>query len=164
MDSDSHQASKLTITQLQAFLPLPPPKAASSLPTTIIQFLASPSFNNLSLKDQNRIQKSYSIAYRSYFRIEAVVEHIHSFTGHKFTDQSIIQAVTNAACKQGLINWYLFSRIVAGKHKKSSKISTAQAAEMIQTNYRTYYKKNLERAAYEAAYSLKKSLEERLLL
>lgn len=123
MDLDSQKAFKLTLTQLQAFLPLPPPKVTSSLPLSVIQFLASPSFNNLSLKDQIRIQSSYSIAYRSYFKTEAVVEHIHSITDHRFSDKSIIQAVTNAAGKQGLIDWYLFSRIVAKRRKQPSKIA-----------------------------------------
>ncbi len=50
------EQEKLTITELQRYLPLQPPTSASDLPENIKRYLASSSFNNFSLKEQSKIR------------------------------------------------------------------------------------------------------------
>lgn len=109
--------SKVTLSQLQRFLPLAPPDALPCLPTAASQFLASPSFNNISLKDQKRIKSRYATVYRSHFNSKDIVEHLHKLTASKFTSKSLMQAITDAAASQGLIDWYFFARKVGGRSK-----------------------------------------------
>jgi hypothetical protein len=54
--TQTKEQEKLTLTELQRYLPLKPPKAAPDFPENIKRYLASSSFNNFSLKEQAKIK------------------------------------------------------------------------------------------------------------
>lgn len=146
------------MSQLQRFLPLPPPDVQPTFPAAVLSYLSSPSFGSLSLKDQRRIQHRYVLAYRSHFLPNHIIEHLRVISGNKFTEQSLLQAVSDAAGGQGLIDWYLFARKVGGRVAKGISPSPYDAAALIQKVFRAYRTKKKEWQAYEAVVALKQTL------
>ena len=70
----SHMGQKkITLTELQRYLPLFPPKDPFSYPERIKRYMLSPSFSNLSSSEQSSIEKNYKKVYRNYYKIETVM-------------------------------------------------------------------------------------------
>lgn len=109
----AREQEKLTITELQRYLPLKPPASGPDLPENIKRYLGSSSFNNFSLKEQSKIRESLKVAYRNYYPLEVIVEHLSGLTSDRFTSESIEQALCNCAFKYELIDWFFFVRIVS---------------------------------------------------
>jgi hypothetical protein len=158
MDPDP-RPEKVTLTQLQRFLPLPPPPFPPKLPLAVQRFLGSSSFNNFSLKEQRAIQANYNTVYRSYFDASQIVEHIHSFTNHKFTEESILQALSNSALRHGLVDWYRFVLKVADRLTPVSHLTAEKAAVLLQRKFRGYRAKKQEWRACQGVQMLRQSVE-----
>lgn len=115
------EQEKLTLTELQRYLPLQPPSASSEFPESVKRYLGSSSFNNYSLKEQAKIKEDFKVAYRNYYSIAEIVNHLARITKEAFTRESIEQAICNSAEKYDLIDWFLFVRIVTGRRKLQKK-------------------------------------------
>lgn len=83
------EQEKLTLTELQRYLPLQPPNASTQFPESVKRYLGSSSFNNYSLKEQAKIRADFKVAYRNYYAIADIVDHLAGITEDAFTRESI---------------------------------------------------------------------------
>lgn len=83
--STPREQEKLTITELQRYLPLQEPPGNPDLPENIKRYLGSSSFNNFSLKEQSKIRESLKVAYRNYYQLNVIVDHLSGITSDRFT-------------------------------------------------------------------------------
>ncbi len=81
------------------------------------------------------------MAYRNYYALYAIVDHISNLTSDRFTRESIEQALCNCAFKYELIDWFLFVRIVSSGQRIRARPEKADAASLIQRQYRIFWGK-----------------------
>lgn len=164
MDSTpAREQEKLTITELQRYLPLKPPASSPDLPENIKRYLGSSSFNNFSLKEQSKIRESLKVAYRNYYPLGVIVEHLSGLTSDRFTRESIEQALCNCAFKYELIDWFLFVRIVSSGERKRARLEINEAAVLIQRQYKIFAAKKRVLNGRQEVETLKRGLEEKLV-
>lgn len=132
------EQEKLTLTELQRYLPLQPPTTPTQFPENVKRYLGSSSFNNYSLKEQAKIKADFKVAYRNYYSIADIVEHLAGVTKDAFTRESIEQAICNSAEKYELIDWFLFVRIVTGRRKPMRRPTKEEAVSRIIAKYMIY--------------------------
>ena len=80
---------KLTLTELKRYLPMAPPEGGNTYPEPTLRYLASPAYNNLSVTEQTLIDDKYRTAYRNYYSLQQVKQHIYSRTEGKYSLSSI---------------------------------------------------------------------------
>jgi hypothetical protein len=155
----AREQEKLTITELQRYLPLQPPASNGDLPENIKKYLGSSSFNNFSLKEQSKIRESLRVAYRNYYPLGVIVDHLSKLTSDRFTRESIEQALCNCAFKYELIDWFLFVRIVSSGEKEHAKPEKSDAAALIQRQYRIFWGKKRVLNGRQEVETIKRGLE-----